>query len=141
MRLKTLNRDNVVFYSGTPKKERTQHLYATMKPGMYVVMVGAYVAGMEGIFSLSILSNYKVDLVQFYPTRWLPDGSKAMDGDDKSVLLTHIINKGLTALVGTKSMGNGAAKANDSDDDDEDLEKGLEKPKPKGEGSNRVAPL
>ena len=33
MRLKSIHRDNVMLYSGEPKKERVQYLYGSLKPG------------------------------------------------------------------------------------------------------------
>ena len=41
--------------------ERLNLYGSNLQPGLYVVLVAAYMAGMEGHFNISLLSNYKCD--------------------------------------------------------------------------------
>ena len=42
------------------KRERNQEIYCTLQPGMYVILAGTHVAGMDRPFRISILSNYEM---------------------------------------------------------------------------------
>lgn len=132
MRLKVLSRDNVLYHSGIPMKQRTQHLYATLRPGMYIILVATYISKMGGIFSLSILSNYRIGFTQFWPARWLVDG-KMVEGDDSDKetkelkKLTNMFTNTIHTLIGT-GKGNDKEKEiklkgekNDKKDDDDEL--------------------
>ena len=112
MRLRSITRENVLFYSGFPKAERTQHLYATLMPGLYVILVAPYISGMEGIFTMSLLSNYKLSVSQMWPVPLIEAGG--LDGmlqDESSVYLDHLIGKGFAALVGTGDKSGSKKKA------------------------------
>eukprot|EP01041_Mallomonas_annulata_P001607 gene1607-3102_t len=120
-RMRFLNRHNVVCYTGAPCKERTQHLYTNLRPGSYIVLVGAYTAGMEGIFTLGIQSDQKVDLTQIWPQRWLVNG-KMVEGareekEQKVVDLGAVFKNKMDDLV-RKVEGSQA-----DDDDDEETRK------------------
>ena len=61
-RVRALTNANVVASSGQPVRKREIQLYATLQPGMYTILVAAYQKGMEGPFTLTLHSNYEVDL-------------------------------------------------------------------------------
>lgn len=71
-RLTSLRREDVLYSSGEPKLAKTQSLYvSSIKPGLYMVLVGAYLAGMEGHFSVSIRSNYRCEFLPVWPPAWM----------------------------------------------------------------------
>jgi hypothetical protein len=78
-RLKTLDRDNLVAYTGEPIDERTQHLYASLRPGLYVIIPAIYKAGMEGNYTLTVMSNGRTKFQSIWPPRWMTAGG---DGED-----------------------------------------------------------
>ena len=71
MRLKNLTRENVISYSGEPTMSSTQTMYLSLKPGLYMVLVGVYRTGMEGHFTITMLSNYRADLISVWPPSWM----------------------------------------------------------------------
>ena len=79
MRIKDITRDNLVTYSGEPTDERSQHVYTALKPGLYTILPCVYKAGMEGNYTLSILSNTRTKLYSYWPPRWMTIGG---DEDD-----------------------------------------------------------
>lgn len=113
LRMKSLNRDDVIAYSGEAQAVREQHLYATLKPGIYVVLVATYVKGMTGNFTLTMLSNYKSKMGQIWPPVWLQNGQKfntnaLLDGPDTQESEIPFVTKavdaikaGISALMGT----------------------------------------
>ena len=82
VRLQKLDRDNVVAYTGEPKIERVQNIYTSLKPGLYVILVGAYMMGMEGNFTITVLSNYKSEFTPVWPPKWMMKKSLDDDKDD-----------------------------------------------------------
>jgi hypothetical protein len=76
LRLKTLERDDVVAYSGTARSDRTIHLYASLNPGLYVVLAGTYISEMESNFTLTLLTNWKTPMKQIWPPAWLKEGQE-----------------------------------------------------------------
>ena len=109
-----------------------------------MVLVGAYVAGMEGRFQFSILSNYRCDSTPVWPPAWmlkdeeLPGAETGEKGGEKTK--RRLMKGGAEAKKGIESMGiavrsgikalfgGGAAEMDDDDDDaskndDEDASK------------------
>ena len=43
---------------------------------MYVVLVGAYMSGMEGQFKINLLTNHRTDFTPIWPTMWLLKGER-----------------------------------------------------------------
>merc|ERR1712072_90974 len=83
MRLKALDRDNVVYYSGEPRKERVQHLYGSLNPGLYIVLVAPYVSGLEGNFTCTLLSNYRTSFSSIWPPAWVIKKAKTKAEKEK----------------------------------------------------------
>jgi hypothetical protein len=79
-RVKELTKKNVLFSTGIPKRERNQEIYCTLQPGMYVILAGTYVAGMDGPFRISILSNYELEQEQMWPPTWRADDPDTFAG-------------------------------------------------------------
>ncbi|GMI02475.1 hypothetical protein TrVE_jg11966 [Triparma verrucosa] len=79
-RVKSLTKKNVLFSTGPPKRERNQEIYCTLQPGVYVILCGTYVAGMDGPFRISILSNYEVEEEQIWPPTWRADDPDSFAG-------------------------------------------------------------
>lgn len=134
MRLKTLKKEDVLYSTGEPKAEKTLNLYINdLGPGLYMVLVGAYVAGMEGRFQFSILSNYRCDSTPVWPPAWmlkdeeLPGAEAGEKGGEKTK--RRLMKGGAEAKKGIESMGiavrsgikalfgGGAAEMDDDDDD------------------------
>lgn len=126
LRLKTLNRDDVVAYSGPARANRTIHLYATLNPGLYVVLAGTYITEMESNFTLTLLTNWKTPMKQIWPPAWLKEGQEfnpnaLLEIDDsvqkaqkeKAKALGEKMSKGWKDLIGK----GGAVESDDSSDD------------------------
>lgn len=82
-RVAKLKRNDVVGWTGAPNRALEKHLYVTLPPGFYVVMVAAYDAAQEGPFELHIDSSFPVDVTQLYPRtpkQPKPDGTGPGDG-------------------------------------------------------------
>ena len=132
LRLKTLNRDDVVAYSGPAQAERTIHLYASLKPGLYVVLVGTYITGMESNFTLSLLSNYKTSFQQLWPPTWLGEGQAVnpdalldgpvLDTQFESAFLKRIVDKVGTAFKELLGTGEKPVTRDDESEDEEEEE-------------------
>jgi hypothetical protein len=133
LRLKKFLRDDVVAYSGACRADRTIHLYANLKPGVYVVLAGTYITGMEGNFTLTLLSNYKTNFTQLWPPTWLQAGqsfnpSAMLDGPEEiqyeSAFVKQSLEKirvGLGALMGTGEKPEAREEASDDGVEEEDL--------------------
>ena len=125
-RVKTINKENVIACLDEPKKDRTQFLYAALKPGLYVVIVPTYVAGTEGNFTISLLSNYRSDFGQLWPPKWMADGRMSSEALQQE-LLSMVAMKGregfnkMTKLL-SAGMGKLAGIEDDDDDDKEDVD-------------------
>lgn len=135
-RLKTLKKEDVLYSTGEPRADKTQSLYINaMDPGLYMVLVGAYVAGMEGRFVFSILSNYRCDSTGIWPPAWMMrdevvpgDGGNADKNANQSK--RRMMRGGNQARKGIESMGkavrsglkallgSGGEEIDDDDDDD-----------------------
>jgi hypothetical protein len=66
-RLQTLDRDEVVAYTGAPSKDVNQQIYISLLPGDYILLPACYLAGMEGHFTLSIVANHKIKTCSIWP--------------------------------------------------------------------------
>jgi hypothetical protein len=133
LRLKKFQRDDVVAYSGACRADRTIHLYANLKPGVYVVLAGTYITGMESNFSLTLLANYKTSFTQLWPPTWLQAGqsynpSAMLDGPEEvqyeSAFVKQSLEKirvGLGALMGTGEKPEAREEASDDGVEEEDL--------------------
>ena len=121
MRLTKLDKENVVFSTGYPRPERTQHLYAKLMPGLYVVFVAAYLQGMEGNFTIKLLSNCRNDFQPLWPAKWMLGGSAEIQqsgAEEKMSEVAGFIQTGLKFLVGDDGDSD-----DDKDSDEEDEEK------------------
>lgn len=56
--MQELSNDNVVASSGLPRVERTVDCFTSLQPGLYIILCTAYIAGLEGPFTLSVTSNH-----------------------------------------------------------------------------------
>lgn len=135
LRLKKFIRDDVVAYSGACRAERTIHLYANLKPGVYVILAGTYITGMEGNFTLSLLSNYKTTFSQVWPPTWLQNGqtlnpAAMLDGPDESQYESAFVKQTIEkikvccgVLMGTGEKPEAREEASDDGIVEEDLTK------------------
>ena len=104
-RVKSLTRKNVVESTGLCKAERAREIYCTLQPGKYVVLVGTYVAEMDGPFRVSVLSNYECELGQIWPPSWRADrepetfaGKMALLGAKKLARAAEGVGQGLESV-------------------------------------------
>jgi len=51
--------------------ERVRYLYAALKPGLYQVLISTYVSGLEGTFTVKVISNYRISFESVWPPRWM----------------------------------------------------------------------
>lgn len=94
MRLQSLSKENVVVSLPEPKAERTQHLYATLKPGLYIVLVATYVKELEGNFTVTLLSNYRSEFTPLWPPKWMLHGLKEDPKDAMAQVVDKIVEIG-----------------------------------------------
>jgi hypothetical protein len=122
--MRELTRSNVVAHTGAPARHRTCSIYVDLQPGTYVVLCGAYMEGLEGPFSLDVITNTEVGQVeQIVPRQYdvQPQGKLArLAGKVGEALINKAedAEKQLEAL----NTGDGAAKpkANSSSGGDDD---------------------
>jgi len=125
MRLTKLDKENIVYSSGEPQKEKVLNLYVdAMKPGLYIVMIAAYMSGMEGSFSVNMLSNYRTEFLPIWPPTWMLKGEKMPENEIKNTIANasaktqNFISKGLKMLVGAGA--DNFDSESDLDDDEEE---------------------
>lgn len=138
VRLEKLVKEDVVFSTGEPRAERTINLYGSgITPGLYVVLVGAYMSGMEGQFKINVLTNHRAEFTPIWPPLWLLKGEREKVGadagdslavkDERAAMITKSAKssrsrKGgdfLGLRAGLRNlMGNGQEEDDDSSDDD-----------------------
>lgn len=129
MRLQSLKKDNMVSFT-KPTKEKTIHLHETLKPGVYVVVVPTYLSGMEGNFTVSLVSNYRCKFYSIWPPKWmLKDENigrahELLDGGagaakDKIDQVGKYFKKASALLFGATSVDD----SSDEEDEDADKEK------------------
>jgi len=66
-RVVALTNTNVVVSSGNPIRQREIRTYATLPPGAYTILVACYQKLMEGPFTLTVYSNYRVHSSGLWP--------------------------------------------------------------------------
>ena len=71
VRLETIGRADVVARCDKVTNERVRYLYAALKPGLYSVLIGTYVAGLEGTFTVKVISDYRLSFESVWPPRWM----------------------------------------------------------------------
>lgn len=136
VRLEKLVKEDVICSSGEPRAERTINLYgSSLPPGLYVVMVGAYMSGMEGQFKISVLTNHRTEFLPIWPPMWLLKGEreKATEAGGDLIVQENAREKMITKSTKSNKAGSsdafgfraglkslfGTAGANDDDSSDE----------------------
>jgi hypothetical protein len=66
-RVRALMNTNVVCHTGAPVRERELRMSTTLEPGHYTLLVAPYATGMEGPFTLTLHSNFNVDMETLWP--------------------------------------------------------------------------
>ncbi|CAM9215817.1 unnamed protein product, partial [Discosporangium mesarthrocarpum] len=100
-RQERLTRENVVASSGQPVRERERHLYASLRPGRYVVMCAAYFAGMEGSFKASQVKVTTNSRQLRFNKLWPPaDPAELGRVFDDTKMMGRLANLGLQKLEG-----------------------------------------
>ena len=145
IRLEELVKEDVIYSTGEPRAERTINLYGTdLPPGLYVVLVGAYMKGMEGQFKINVLTNHRADFTPLWPPMWLLKGERDktgtnLDGEqistkdtrEKLIATSSKSNKMVGAVPNNDLFGLrsglkalfGQAEDDDNDSDSDDSEK------------------
>lgn len=75
---------------GEPQSMKTVSLYGSdVPPGLYVVLVGAYISGMEGHFKISVITNRKAEFSPVWPPAWVlrTEKGEALDSIETSLTL------------------------------------------------------
>jgi len=135
-RLKTLDEDNIVIHTGEPKALRSQSLYCSLQPGVYIVITATYLAEMTGCFDCLVCSNYKCEFDPVYPPRWMTKGGREVGngdsfaeelarqklGEQKAEKRNNVMKKVRRVLVdifgtGTEDVGEPSDSSSDEDDD------------------------
>jgi len=89
-RLEKLNKSEIMYTTGEPQSMKTVSLYGSdVPPGLYVVLVGAYMSGMEGHFKISVITNRKVEFSPVWPPAWVlrTEKGEALDSIETSLTL------------------------------------------------------
>jgi len=89
-RLEKLNKTEIMYTTGEPQYKKTVSLYGSdIPPGLYVVLVGAYMSGMEGHFKISVITNHKIEFLPVWPPAWVLRAEKgdALDSIETSLTL------------------------------------------------------
>jgi len=141
-RLTELKHNDIVFSTGIPRYEKTLHLYVNnIKPGLYVILVATYIAGMEGNFQLNVLSNFRCDVGAVWPPAWMlredgkqlsaidSMGKEKMKGKSSSAVtaidnLSKLMKSGVHSLMGGKKDDFEEESDEDEGDDDEEDKSG-----------------
>ena len=75
-----LTRHNVVAHTGTPERHRTCSIYTELQPGNYSVLLGTYMPGMEGPFTLEVITNQSIgEIEQIVPPAYETRAPTAFD--------------------------------------------------------------
>jgi hypothetical protein len=129
-RLSSMTREDIVSQLPDVSAARERSLYASLKPGMYMVLVGSYVSGLEGKFSISISSNYRTAFTPVWPPKWVVQSGEQSPEDVMKLLAQRgalEIGKGIkeaikkAKVVWRDLIGTGGAKeVEEEDEDDED---------------------
>ena len=75
-----LTRHNVVAHTGPPERHRTCSIYTELQPGNYSVLLGTYMPGMEGPFTLEVITNQSIgEIEQIVPPAYETRAPTAFD--------------------------------------------------------------
>lgn len=78
-RVTKLGNHNIVTTTGPVRRTRSVDAYVdNLDPGIYILLIGAFQAEMEGHFTATIISNYAVDVTQIWPPTWREAPSEAL---------------------------------------------------------------
>ena len=70
-RITKLEKNNLISSTGRARRERViETCVDCLDRGVYVILVGAFQAEMEGHFTLSVISNNEVLIAQIWPPTW-----------------------------------------------------------------------
>ena len=131
-RIQELSKDNIITDTGQPVRDREFNLYASLSPGVYVLLVGTYVAGMEGQVDITVMSNYAARTEQIWPPVWTPEVepttfAEKMQAEAKKKILAAAdgVVAGAAKADAKIKEAKAAAVAPDPDegDEEEDLDK------------------
>jgi hypothetical protein len=132
VRLEQLEKEDIVASTGSPQKEKILNLYLnTLEPGLYLVLVATYLSGMQGNFTVGLLSNHRAEFAALWPPQWLLKGEKMPEKSpsDNSTVASYSAGK----TISTKNKNSssnffrdqiknvfGAEDLDDDDDDDDE---------------------
>jgi hypothetical protein len=114
-RLTSLKKENVVYSTGEPQAMKTQSIYISgIRPGLYMVLVGAYLAGMEGSFNITMVSNYRTEFLPVWPPAWMVKDEKTSKPTATGTLglLEMTANLDAGAKIGKAAAQKGMQTAN-----------------------------
>lgn len=98
MRIKYLTPSDVILHSGAPKKEMSQHIYGSLNPGLYMIIVPCYVAGLEGNFITTLSSNYRADFISIWPPSWMMKKIELKLSTNPTSTIDRVFNGGIQGL-------------------------------------------
>jgi hypothetical protein len=117
-RTKTFIKDEMVEFTGPPKRDVTMHMYVSLLPGHYILMPACYLGGMEGHFTLTLLSNYTVNLRQIWPVSTAPTDEE----ESRLMRKQQLIDRNLALMKGAKghlaNLSSKLVKGGDEDEED-----------------------
>jgi len=128
-RLTSMNKEDIVEQLTEVTAERERSLYSSLKPGLYVVLVGTYVGNMEGKFGVTLSTNYRTSFEALWPPRWVVQpGDKSAEDVMRDLARKSAEEAGKSLKELWKSLvtlrrdlfGSGAAAADADDEEDED---------------------
>jgi hypothetical protein len=132
-RIATLHRGDVLYTSGEPKAQKSQSLYVShLLPGLYVVLVAAYLAGMEGSFTISFRANYRSEFLPIWPPAWMVTGGRVdrdkeragrgLKAKQRAQQASQVVRRGIISLFGGTGDAHDANMhvGGDSSSEDED---------------------
>lgn len=106
-RLTSMGRDDIVVQMENVTDARERSLYTSLKPGLYIVLVGTYTAGMEGKFSVSLSTNYRVSFESLWPPKWMVQPG---DKSSEDVMRELALKSALEASKGLRDAAKGCSK-------------------------------
>ena len=98
-----------------------QHLYGSLNPGLYIVLVAPYVSGLEGNFTCTLLSNYPTSFSSIWPPAWMI--TKKKDKKERDEAKENAKDEDASASVRKfikDFFGSAAADEGDISSDEED---------------------
>eukprot|EP01038_Epipyxis_sp_PR26KG_P011932 gene11932-15972_t len=106
MRIQDINKEDVMYSTGEPRASKTLSLYGTLQPGLYMILIATYIAGMEGSFRVNLISNNKTEFHPIWPPMWMLRGEGELPADglmDTNATLSNSKIKGKQAKLITSS--------------------------------------